>query len=400
MPKKVDHAEIIRFALNRAYWFGSITRRELTRRFEISDDLASRIIRKLRDDGILYASGHQLTLLPLALKSELVRENVCAERFLAELTLLQRSDQDITLSCGGQAPNWSTSSLMRTARPEVLREVLAAIRETQSVEILYVEKGSHEAAVRRTVEPIELLETGGRWSVDAYCYVADKRQDFDLLYVVEAKNRATARYRMAAQSGAQNRLTMMEATFVPHPALGEAQKSVVTFQFQMRDGVLNLKAPRAHVNHLRERFVAPTPFKVDGEQVLFEHSAQQSFAAEFGLYACAEKGRSEATMWKERAYVLLQALEPFVADRFGSSDRLSARAWLMRLLDLNELAKFVYAPESGAAAHLESLRSWLETLPGAREGLDSVSGAKLKGVNFAYSCIVLEIKGWLRNTSA
>lgn len=406
MPKRVDHSEVIRFVLNRAYWFGSVKRQDVTRKFDISDDLASRIIGKLRSDNVLQASGHQLSLLPAAIKSELVRENVCSERFLAELTLLQRSDQDITLSCGGRAPSWSTSSLMRTARPEVLREILAAIREVQSVEILYVEKGKLTDPVRRTIEPVELFESVGQWSVDAHCYVEDRRLDFDLLYVVEAKNRSAARYRMAAQSRAQNHLTMMDVRFVPHPALGDAQRKVVEFQFQMRNGLLELKAPLSHVDHLRDRFVAPTPFKVEGDQVLFEQSVQQTCAAEFGLYCCGGGFRGEATIWKEHAYILLQALQSFIDAKFESADRMAIRAWLTRLMDAREMVPFVYAEHPTATAamrdDIDTLKTMISRLPGASEGVSALLKGDVKksqALISSYGHLALEITAWLRHTA-
>lgn len=263
MPKKVDHESMRAYATNRLYWFGSLSRKELTRLFGVGSDLASRFIGTLRESVPMKASNksYVLDMQALALQGRMTPQGVSSELFLSELLLFAGGVKDMTLTCGGTVNAWSMDQFRRSVKPEVLREIVLAITEREALEIVYVGMKPGDAARKRTIEPFRLVHASGRWHLDAHCYTAKERRDFVLSRILTTGARHQARFGfLDAELASEVSRGTVDAWYAPHPDLGFDQRQAVSFEFGMdaKSQTIKLSDHPARIFYFERQFVAFT----------------------------------------------------------------------------------------------------------------------------------------------
>lgn len=125
-------------------------------------------------------------------------------------------------------------TLRRKVDTEVLRSVLAAVREERSLDLHYqsMNRDRPDPAWRR-ITPHAFGFDGLRWHVRAWCHETERFKDFLLSRVL-----GFGEFGEPGAAAAQDRLWQetFDITLVPHPDLSVGQQAVVAKDYNMADG--------------------------------------------------------------------------------------------------------------------------------------------------------------------
>lgn len=122
----------------------------------------------------------------------------------------------------------------RAVDTAVLRAVLSAVREKQSIEALYQSMNRQRPdPVWRRFSPHAFGFDGFRWHARAYCHIEDRFKDFLLPRILDVRAPGPA-----AGDGLQDVLwhEIVPVEIMPHPSLTSSQRLVVAKDYGMKDG--------------------------------------------------------------------------------------------------------------------------------------------------------------------
>jgi len=139
----------------------------------------------------------------------------------------------------------------RTIRPEVLRPLLKACRDSEVIEIEYVSL-ANPMPETRLIAPHTLIYTGMRWHVRAYCEKNREYRDFVL-----SRLRGQPEYIRKTEDliGGDSDWNAEVAVIIePDSRLKMEQRSIIEVDFGMQDGVLTIPTRRALVKYVLQRF--------------------------------------------------------------------------------------------------------------------------------------------------
>lgn len=147
----------------------------------------------------------------------------------------------------------------------VLQAILSAVRERQSIEILYqsMNRDRPDPTWRR-ITPHAFGYDGFRWHARAYCHIDSKFKDFLLPRALEARAPAEA-----GASGANDWCwqEFVEVEIAPHPDLTPSQKTVVAKDYGMNRGKAVLPVRYAMLFYVLKRLgLMGDPEKQDSRQ--------------------------------------------------------------------------------------------------------------------------------------
>ena len=141
----------------------------------------------------------------------------------------------------------------RTVRPEVVREVLKACRNSSSIKILYASM-SNPVWAERIISPHTLVYTGFRWHVRAYCHKRQSFRDFLLSRIDRTPQFVDLKSPPVSEDTLwQEKITL---NLVPNIQLKEAQKALVEKDYGMPDGRLQLSLRKALAHYTLQRYQA------------------------------------------------------------------------------------------------------------------------------------------------
>jgi len=139
----------------------------------------------------------------------------------------------------------------RTIRPEVLRPLLKACRDSEVIEVAYVSL-ANPAPETRLIAPHTLIYTGMRWHVRAYCEKNREYRDFVL-----SRLRGKPEYERKTENlidEDEDWNTKVAVIIEPDSRLKPEQKAIIEADFGMEDGVLIIPTRRALVKYVLQRF--------------------------------------------------------------------------------------------------------------------------------------------------
>jgi len=225
--------EFIEFRL---FWEGGVNRSDIIDRFDVSVPQASKDLTLYQERAPLnarydksarrYVAGEGFT--PVFLRPD-------ADAYLTQLRLhaegLVASGESWLIS-----PPLTDVALTphRAVDGQVLRSVLAALRDGRSVRVLYQSMNPiWPDPTWRTISPHAFGYDSFRWHVRAWCQDAQVFKDFLLPRILEIGD-----FAVGDASGHQDILwqTMFDLAIVPHPGLSPAQKTVVERDYGMIGG--------------------------------------------------------------------------------------------------------------------------------------------------------------------
>ncbi|SEI63357.1 Predicted DNA-binding transcriptional regulator YafY, contains an HTH and WYL domains [Allopseudospirillum japonicum] len=135
----------------------------------------------------------------------------------------------------------------RYVAPRVIAALTEAIRQQKRVELGYVSL-SHPEWQGRIFHPHTFVKTSLRWHVRGYC---EKSQDYRDLVLSRCRGDAevldTSQYTQKDDYAWNTQVTLI---FAPDPRLSEAQKEVVSHDYQLKNGQVQISTRAALVNYL------------------------------------------------------------------------------------------------------------------------------------------------------
>jgi predicted DNA-binding transcriptional regulator YafY len=139
----------------------------------------------------------------------------------------------------------------RTIRPEVLRPLLKACRDSEVISVEYVSL-ANPIPETRLIAPHTLIYTGMRWHVRAYCEKNRMYRDFVL-----SRLRGEPEYEHKTQNlidADEDWNTEVAVIIEPDSRLKPEQKAIIEADFGMQNGVLEIPTRRALVKYVLQRF--------------------------------------------------------------------------------------------------------------------------------------------------
>lgn len=129
----------------------------------------------------------------------------------------------------------------RGVDPQVLRDVLEAIRERNALQITYQSMSRPEPSAR-WIEPHALAFDGFRWHTRAFCQNDQVFKDFLLSRVVEIGNYGPVTSEPSADEAWHTEVVLQ---ICPHPELSDNQRRAIEMDYGMENGKVEITVRKA-----------------------------------------------------------------------------------------------------------------------------------------------------------
>ena len=218
----------------RLYWQGHINRSDLMEAFGISVQQASK-------DFANYIEGRKSNLTyDKRLRTYLRGKNFRPRYFQPDAAEYFAQLQAVEHGLVPEAQSWisvfpgyaATPVPARGVDPQVLRDVLSAIREQAALKITYQSMSRPEPAAR-WIEPHALAFDGFRWHARAFCQNDGVFKDFLLSRIVEVGEHGPVNAEPHADEAWHTEVVL---TIGPHPDLSDCQRRAIEMDYGMVDG--------------------------------------------------------------------------------------------------------------------------------------------------------------------
>lgn len=221
--------EFIEFRL---FWEGHVNRADLMDAFGVSLNQASADLTRylgMAPDNMAYDKSVRSyvrgsNFSPLFLKSD-------ASRYLLQLRSVADDVIDRSATWIGQLPPYgATPTPVRGVDSKILRTVVAAIGQSEAIEIKYQSLSRPEPRWQ-WIAPHAIGFDGFRWHTRAFCLTDQSFKDFLLSRIIET--RGTKPSEVGADGDADwNEQVTLEIG--PHPELSDTQQKVIALDYGMR----------------------------------------------------------------------------------------------------------------------------------------------------------------------
>ncbi|MBR0842924.1 WYL domain-containing protein [Bradyrhizobium liaoningense] len=255
--------EFIEFRL---FWEGGINRADIMEQFGVSVPQASKDLSLYEEKapGNLHYDKQQKryfaspTFKPFFLKPE-------ADRYLMQLGSVSNhliSADETWLSDMPDAD--AMPAPHRRVDVNVLRAVLAAVRKSRAIEILYQSMNpTRPEPTWRWITPHAFGNDGLRWHVRAYCHIDSKFKDFLLSRCLDIRGDSEAG--AAAEDDAFWNETF-PVVLSPNPALSKSQQAIVAQDYAMTHGSVSVPVRKALLYYFQKRLRLEGVGTLDGPQ--------------------------------------------------------------------------------------------------------------------------------------
>ncbi|EDM71444.1 hypothetical protein RAZWK3B_14524 [Roseobacter sp. AzwK-3b] len=165
-----------------------------------------------------------------------------ATEYFAQLQAVEQGLVDEDHSWISVFPSYaSTPFPARGVDPEVLRDVLAAIREPAALQVTYQSMSRPEPSAR-WIEPHALAFDGFRWHARAFCQNDQVFKDFLLSRIVEVGEQGPVTAEPSADEAWHTEVVL---EIGPHPDLSENQRRAIEMDYGMEEGRAQISVRRA-----------------------------------------------------------------------------------------------------------------------------------------------------------
>lgn len=240
--------EFIEFRL---FWEGHVNRGDLMEAFGVSVNQASTDLNRyigMAPDNMVYDKSARTYIrgskfAPLFLKPD-------ASRYLSQLRsvadgILDRADAWI-----GQFPPYDAAPTpVRGVNAKTLRSVLAAIRQSEAIEVKYQSLSRPEPRWR-WIAPHAIAFDGFRWHARAFCLADQSFKDFLLSRIIETRGTKPSAVGADDDTDWNEQVTL---EIGPHPELSETQQKVIALDYGMRGGRAKIPVRKALVYYALKR---------------------------------------------------------------------------------------------------------------------------------------------------
>lgn len=146
----------------------------------------------------------------------------------------------------------------RAVRPEVVREVIKACRQSRQLHICYASM-KNPAPSERVIAPHTLVYSGFRWHLRAWCYKHSQYRDFVLSRIYDTPTLGGPSKHSAQQDEPWQ--TTIELRLIPNLLLTAEQQALVAHDFAMTNQQLVLTVRQALAQYSLQRYQAATEEK-------------------------------------------------------------------------------------------------------------------------------------------
>ena len=165
-----------------------------------------------------------------------------SSRFLNELSAIESGLLEAESSFLGWRPSVALVPISgRTLSPEILAGLLRAIRDKNSIQVLYQSMSKPEPG-RRILTPHSFAHDGYRWHVRAYCHQRAQFLDFVVARLLEIAP-ANVPGRGSEDDDSWNQI--IEVVLIPHPNLSESAQKATALDYGMEAGAARINCRRA-----------------------------------------------------------------------------------------------------------------------------------------------------------
>lgn len=227
----------------RLFWSGHINRSDLMEVFGISkqqasNDLASYI--EGRKSNLTYDKSLRTYVRGKNFRPRFMEPD--ASEFFSQLQAVDQGLLEENRSWILPLPRYGAPPApVRGVKPEILRDVVTAIRDGQGLHILYQSISRPEPALR-WIEPHSLAFDGFRWHLRAFCRNEAVFKDFLLSRILGVEAYDEASNSIENDDAWNSEVTLQIG---PHPDLSDAQKYVIGLDYGMEDGVTKIRVRKA-----------------------------------------------------------------------------------------------------------------------------------------------------------
>ena len=235
----------------RLFWSGHINRSDLMEVFGISkqqasNDLASYI--EGRKSNLAYDKSLRTYVRGKNFRPRFMEPD--ADEFFSQLQAVEQGLLEENRSWILPLPGYGAPPApVRGVKPEILRDVVTAIREGQGLHVLY-QSFSRPEPGWRWIEPHSLAFDGFRWHARAFCLNDNVFKDFLLSRILEVTGTQEPVSSPHADSDWNTEVTLKIG---PHPDLSDTQKYVIALDYGMNDGMSEITLRRAMLFYALKR---------------------------------------------------------------------------------------------------------------------------------------------------
>jgi hypothetical protein len=245
MGKKMENSSVhqrYRFIELITYWEGRINATILAQQFGQSRQQNSADInsyKNLAPDNLIYDSS--------------LKVNIPTDHFLPQFISTQ-VDEYLHWFHTGQLPSGAPPPLSESLKipsrkisPQIMRCLVAAIRQQKRIEVDYVSLNNPNRE-GRVIAPHSFVNTGLRWHLRAWCEKSSEYRDFVLSRFRGEPELLEKSLHSAAQDAGWN--TQVTIILQPDPRLSPAKREVLENDYQMQNGQLHIVTKGCLVNYL------------------------------------------------------------------------------------------------------------------------------------------------------
>jgi len=252
--------EFIEFRL---FWEGGINRADIVNQFGVSVPQASKdltLYEEKAPGNLHYDKSAKRYRAADSFKPVFLEPS--AASYLAHLRATTEPEVGSSEAWLTAAPDYDTMPIPhRRVDANVLRDILKAIRERQSLEIQYQSMSTNRPSpFWRRITPHALGNDGLRWHIRAFCHIDRKFKDFILSRCLD-----TQEFGSPGVGPDQDTLwnEYFNVELSPNPALSAGQQAVIAQDYEMTDGQTSVQVRKALLYYFQKRLRLDVADKLD-----------------------------------------------------------------------------------------------------------------------------------------
>jgi len=252
--------EFIEFRL---FWEGGINRADIIDQFGVSVPQASKdltLYEEKAPGNLVYDKSAKRYKAADEFKPVFMEPSASA--YLAHLSEANEGAPGVTEAWLASAPEHDALPIPhRRVEPEVLREVLKAVREGKSIEVFYQSMSAKKPAPEwRRISPHAFGNDGMRWHIRAFCHIDQKFKDFILSRCMK-----TRKHEVSGAPAFDDTLwhDRFAVALAPNPALSDGQQSIIAQDYEMKGGRTEVVVRKALLYYFLKRLRLDVADKLD-----------------------------------------------------------------------------------------------------------------------------------------
>lgn len=252
--------EFIEFRL---FWEGGINRADIVDQFGVSVPQASKdltLYEEKAPGNLIYDKSAKRYRAADEFKPVFMQPS--ASTYLTHLREANGAAAGATEAWLACAPEHDALPIPhRRVDADVLRDILRAVRDDQSMEVFYQSMSATKPAPEwRRITPHALGNDGLRWHIRAFCHVDKKFKDFILSRCMKTRKHGLPGASAKGDALWNDRFAVALA---PNPALSESQQSIIAQDYQMKNGRAEVMVRKALLYYFLKRLRLDVADKLD-----------------------------------------------------------------------------------------------------------------------------------------